>query len=375
MINNPENLTPGKEKTKELSPSHLALFPTNRCNMKCRYCYAAHEFKVLKNMPKETAESAVEYYISHILKTGNNLFGLEFHGGGEPFAAWDLVKHIVEYAEKRCAHENLRLKIHGATNGVLKKDQLHWITRHFHSLLVSFDGLPHVQDFHRPMGNNEDSFKYLDQTMKYFDHHNFPYGIRCAVSRFNEDILDETIDFIRENYNTNLVFMEPVHICRNTINNRGIKKPDFYKFIENYKTLEPLCAKKGLRLEYSGAQFTRISANFCQAGTDDFAVTHEGYLTNCWEVTDKAHPFSETFIFGKILPGGKISIDQEKLDYLRTLSVKNIEYCRDCFAKWHCAGDCLTKLGHNQFKGPRGGDRCITNRQIILHRIFRLLET
>ena len=32
------------------------------------------------------------------------------------------------------------------------------------------------------------------------------------------------------------------------------------------------------------------------------------------------------------------------------------------------------RIGHNQFKGHRGGERCQTNREIIAHRIIQMLE-
>jgi len=358
----------------EISPTKLALFPTNQCNLKCRYCYAGAGEFAPKVMDWEIATSAIEYFLGQMHRQNWTTFPLEFHGGGEPFYAWHLLQRIVSFAEEQCARYGFKLEVYAATNGILNERQLEWVTAHFTSLTVSFDGLPHVQDYHRPLPNNQGSFQRVDQTLHYFDEHNFPYGIRCTVSQYNQDLLEETVNFVRQNYRTKLLFLEPVNICGAHATNTAILQPDLYKFIENFKKLEPACAASGLRLAYSGAQFEKISPNFCYVGTDDFAVTPDGFLTNCWEVTSQEHPLVETFIFGKMLPDGKIQIDQAKLDFLRRLSVHQLDYCRDCFARWHCAGDCVTRLGHQHYQGPRGGIRCETNRELIKHCLIQMLE-
>lgn len=359
---------------KELSPLKLTLFPTNDCNLNCRYCYASNEHLNPKVMDWDIAVSSIDYFIKLMKEEGRDLFPLEFHGGGEPLFAWNLVQNIVDYTQKCCQQEGFELKVISATNGLLNEDQLKWLINYFSSINVSFDVLPHVQDYHRPMVNKKGSFDLVHRTLKFFDKYNFPYCIRCTVSSYNEDLLYETIDFVSQNYNTKLLYLEPAYICNGCVSYVNKLKPDLNKFIENFKKLETIYTDRGLQLGYSGAQFEKIASNFCYVGTDNFAVTPDGYLTNCWEVSSYDHPLANTFLFGRILSDGKISVDKVKLDYLRSLSVHNLEYCRDCFAKWHCAGDCITKLGHSQFYGPRGGARCRTNRNIIAHRIIQMME-
>jgi uncharacterized protein len=325
-------------------------------------------------MAWEVAANAIEYFMALMKKEKRTIFPLELHGGGEPFFAWNLVQRIITLAEERCTQEGFELKVYAATNGVLNERQLQWVVEHITALVVSFDGLPHVQDYHRATVNDNGSFEFVDRTLRYFDRHNFRYAIRCTVSRYNEDLLDETVDFVAQNYKTRLLFLEPVSVCGGSFAGAKQLQPDLYKFIENFKRLEPVCAARGLRLEYSGAQFEKIAPTFCYVGTDNFAVTPDGYLTNCWEVTSNDHPLAGTFIFGRLLPGGKVSVDRNKLNYLRSLAVEQLDYCRDCFAKWHCAGDCVTRLGHSQYHGARGGERCETNRQILAYRITQMLE-
>ena len=374
VINGKQEGMLNSNNSKTLSPAKLTLFPTNKCNLQCCYCYAAEDCNAEVSMDLEIAVSAIEYFISLCKKENRTNFPMELHGGGEPLYAWPLVAKIIEQAEKRCKEENLRYEVNAATNGVLSEKQLHWIIKHFKALNISFEGLPRIQDLQRPLKNGGSSFKHVDKTIRFFDKNNFPYGIRTTVTKHNENLLEETIDFITSNYKTKLIFFEPVYLCAEYKLQEDSLKPDFFKFVEKFEQLKQVCIDRGVQLEYSGCQFNRIKNTFCYVGTGDFAVTPEGLITNCWEVTNPDHPLADIFIFGKILPFGQIEIDQKKIDYLRTFSVNNFDYCKDCFAKWHCAGDCVTKLGHNNFHGPRGGNRCETNMLLIANQVIRLLE-
>jgi len=374
VVNGKTKSAPVHDVDKKVRPSKLTLFPTNQCNMRCRYCYASAGTSPPKTMDWEIATSAIDYYITVLKKEKRTVFPLELHGGGEPLYAWALVKGLIEYAEEKCNTEGFKTEVYAGTNGVLNRKQLDWLIGHFKALNISFEGLPHVQDYQRPMANGSSSFKKVDETLKFLDEHNFPYGIRCTVTTYNENILPETIDFITENYKTKLIYLEPVYLCdRYKILEENLR-PDLFKFVENFKKLEPICAERHVRLGYSGAALERLSRTFCYVGTDDFAVTPDGCLTNCWEVTSRDHPLAETFIFGRILPEGRIEVDKKKLAFLRSLSVDHLEYCQDCFAKWHCAGDCVAKLKTSDYRGPRGSERCETNRFLIAHQIFQLLE-
>ncbi|MBD3290923.1 radical SAM protein, partial [candidate division KSB1 bacterium] len=335
-----------KEASATLSPSKLTLFPTHRCQLNCCYCYAEEQKKIDSSMSQEHVENAIEYYTGVMKRENRSIFNLELHGGGEPFADWDLGQFIISLAEKYCQENNFKLQAVAGTNGIFNKIQLEWILRHFHSLNISFEGLPRIQAIQRPFKNGANSFDVVDQSIKFFDSHNFPYALRVTVTRHNEQVLPETIQYILDNYKTGLIHVEPAYSCGNLHDTAKALQPDMEHFAETYFHLETMCRQRNVRLQYSGCRFDRLKTNFCYVGTDDFAVTTDGYLTNCWEVSDRSHPAADTFIFGKLLPHGKLEIDHEKLKFLKSLNLDNFEYCTDCFAKYQCAGDCVLKLGH-----------------------------
>jgi radical SAM protein with 4Fe4S-binding SPASM domain len=102
-------------------------------------------------------------------------------------------------------------------------------------------------------------------------------------------------------------------------------------------------------------------------------VTPDGYLTNCWEVTSIKHPNAGVFIVGRILDDGRHELYQEKLDYLRRFSVNHLKQCSDCFAKWHCSGDCALRAFPETFDGFRG-KRCASTRFLMARKLIGNIE-
>ena len=65
----------------------------------------------------------------------------------------------------------------------------------------------------------------------------------------------------------------------------------------------------------------------------------------------------------------------EKLAFLRRQAVQYREHCRECFAKWTCAGDCFHKAltvagGEKEFTGT---GRCHINRELTKDRILECI--
>jgi uncharacterized protein len=358
---------------EQYTPTLVTLFTGNQCNLRCIYCYAsAGECKPMK-MSTTIAFAAIEKVIENLKSRGMKNLSLGFHGGGEPFYEWKLVREIVSYTEERCEENGIEHFIYSATNGVLSEKQLEWIIKHFKNLNISFDGLPQVQDYHRPLTNGKGSFEFLDRTFRFLDDHNFPYGIRGTISDYNIGLMEDTIDFIGQNYKCKSLHLEPLFYC-GRCKTTGTMCPDIEKFEENFIKCQAKAAEYGINLVYSGCHIEFLRNSFCGVSSDNFSVTPDGYITACYEVTEITDPRSDKFFIGRINEDGSIYVNEEKRKFLHLLTVDKLDYCKDCFAKWHCAGECAAKLEPENYTGVRGNERCLLNRKLIYNNLVGIIE-
>jgi uncharacterized protein len=355
-------------------PTRVTLFPTNQCNLRCIYCYASAGEHPPVTMKWNYVVAVIETIITNAKMVGDNSISIGFHGGGEPLLPWNFIKKVTSFAKQESRKNNLNLSIYSATNGLLSEKQLEWITEQFSDLNISFDGLPHVQDYHRPLPGGQGSFKFIDRTFKFLDSKGFNYGIRSTFSDYNIDLMEESYNFIIQHYHPKTIHFEPVFQCGRCKTNDRFNI-NLEKFAHYFKKIDERNIDKNIRFTYSGCRVETLTDSFCGVARDGFSITPDGYITACFETTSIEDPKSEYFFYGKIDENGKININEERRDYLHHLTVENLNYCKDCFAKWHCAGDCAAKLGHNNLHGNRGHERCLLNRQMVKDKLISILET
>jgi uncharacterized protein len=81
---------------------------------------------------------------------------------------------------------------------------------------------------------------------------------------------------------------------------------------------------------------------FCLAACRALVVTADGEVTTCFETYGSEHPLSARFIVGSYR-GGRYEIDHSRIDKYLARTADTILHCRECFCRWHCAGDCAIK--------------------------------
>jgi uncharacterized protein len=116
---------------------HLTLHLTERCNLRCTYCYEKHGTRKL------SFEKAIQA-IRECAWEPNS--GIIFFGG-EPLLCRDLIFRIIEWCESEWPH-NFHYKV--TTNGMLLDDTfLQQAQQHSLQIAMSFDGLPAAHDTFR----------------------------------------------------------------------------------------------------------------------------------------------------------------------------------------------------------------------------------
>ena len=373
LLNGKEPGSPVPAPPGRFEPRQVTLFPTNRCNLRCRYCYAEAGDAADSDMPWPIAEAAVDLVRENVKKAGGRRVSVGFHGGGEPLLRQAFVREVVDHVRRTCQAESLEPTFSAATNGILPEPYLDWIVERFSGLSISYDGLPDVQNEHRPLPDGEGSHERVERTFRRLDEAGFAYSIRATVSSRNVNRMVESLEHIHGQFHPQTVSFEPLHFC-GRCSTGDLEPPDLEHFGRRFSECRDWARARGAKVEYSGCRLGKLSHSFCGVTRDNFAVTPEGFITTCYEVLEAADPRSDTFFIGRIDLEGKLSVREPARRRLHDLTVDNIAYCEDCFAKWNCSGDCLAKVENNDYGGDRGHGRCRLNRAVLARELRAVIR-
>ncbi|MCL2248948.1 MAG: Cys-rich peptide radical SAM maturase CcpM [Oscillospiraceae bacterium] len=163
------------ENSLKRNINQMTLQITQECNFRCAYCsYGAKDFQYQrehspKKMSMETAFKAVDFYVAN--SVGRDTSTVGFYGG-EPLLEFELIKCIVEYAEKKFFGKNLKFPI--TTNGSLLTPRIaEYLSSHNFSITISLDGTSEIHDRSRKFATTgEGTFatiiKNLEEIKKYY---------------------------------------------------------------------------------------------------------------------------------------------------------------------------------------------------------------
>ncbi len=355
-------------------PTEVTLFLSDGCNLRCKYCYASAE-KIKHTMPVEVGKAAIDHIINNALSSGAKSIGVGFHGNGEPFTAFGTMKKICKYAKEKAEGNGLKVRMYSASNGCWSDEISDWVMAWLDNLNISFDGTGEMQNIQRPFPDGSPSFPSVDKTLRRLNDSGKSFGIRTTLTSESVHKLPEIAAFICEHYpNCNQLHVEPVWISGRSAES-GVQAPDPEVFIEKFREARDILDKAGIRLIFSGVK-NGTSIYFCGVAKDSFVVTTEGTVTACYEVCEACDNRAAHFIYGKYDPETNgFVFDDEKREKLHRLNVTNIPYCKDCFCKYHCAGDCPAKLiGAKRPEDHSGSDRCIITRALTMDKIVREMD-
>ena len=358
----------------DFCPHEVTLFLTSRCNLRCRYCYANAGEKCV-DMPWDMAQAAIDLVAGNAGVLGSPKFAVGFHGGGEPTVAWDVLERAVEYSEAKADALGLDAEIFAATNGLLSSVKRSYIVEHFSTVNVSLDGPADIQDLNRPKANGKGSYQDVCETLRYFDECGFHYGVRATITSATVHRMEEIVECLCDEHRLAYLHLEPVWACgRCTLT--GEQPPSDAVFVENFLKARQRGQALGIEVHYSGARLDMLTNKFCGAPGDGFTVLPEGIVTSCYEITDPDDPRAEIFHYGRYSHDRAVfQFDRQKITALQKLSVEHIPFCKDCFCKWHCAGDCLAKVFRASGAAVHeGSSRCGLNRSLTLASLDAVIE-
>jgi uncharacterized protein len=340
-------------------PTAAVLLLTNRCNLRCTYCYAGGGEGPEQALSLELARVVIDRACENARELGRPQFELTFHGGGEPMQAWETVREATAYARSK----EVACHISMVSNGVWSTRQREWILKNLDGLSISCDGRPETQDQQRPFANGRGSWKAVRRTIEALDQAEFPYGIRMTATAPWRGALAEDVRFICEETGCPAMQVEPAFNTRRG-EHQGPTLEESRAFVVGFLEAFEVAQRAGRRLAYSGARPWVLTRAFCTAPYNALIVNAAGNVVACYEITDGAHPMAEASTLGRIV-GSRLSLDGQARSALFAHLEEKQAKCRECFCYWHCAGDCYTRSFYAEAGSQQGANpRCTMNRAI-----------
>ena len=323
-------------------PTHVTLFLTARCNLRCGYCYA-HGGSSSGAMEWEVARSALDTVMGNAVAARQREVSVIFHGGGEPTMALPMLQRCVAHARQRCKEEGLEPVFSLGTNGVVPPGCEEWLVREMSSITLSIDGMPEIQDRQRPArGGQAGSSAPVLNTIERFDALEAEYGLRVTVTRQTESRIPEIVEYLCRISRASMIQLEPVELSGRALS-AGFEPVDVQRFVDGYLAAMSAAAEHGVELRFGGTDPDRLTDQYCSIGKGGFVVTELGAVGSCYETASPRDPRNDHFSIGRFKDGA-IELWPASARRLRAEAQQVKQACRGCWARYSCAGDCHAKM-------------------------------
>ncbi len=310
----------------------LTLFLTSDCNLRCKYCFAEGG-ETIKYMSWDIAKSAIDFAFN------KESMHLNFHGGGEPTLAFNLIQKAIDYVRKDLVPKETYFTMQ--TNGLFPGDYFDYFKDVGIRLGFSFEGTPEVQTMQR---SSELETELIIQNLLSAKQLGLLNFIRAVVTEHSVNKMSDTIEFLHRNDLRGIMFGASRYTGRARLTET--MPPDSKHFINEFIKAYERAERYNIHCGLANVEGMNALHSFaCGACGTNIFVTPDGDLSSCLEITSLDAPAAKKFIYGYFNHKTKtFVIDSEKRKELLERSVDSIEECKPCFMKRHCAGGCPAEV-------------------------------
>ena len=329
------------------SDYYLKLVLSTRCNLHCSYCFARKSSEFDMNL--ETAKKAILYFINKFVPDKKRRIIVDLSGSGEPLLRLDLILKINEFV--LTLKNNLKINIfcQFATNGMLLTNEISSILKKNGILFgVSLDGKKEFCEKSR-MGLN---YEVVSKNIKNIENKDF-FGLAATYSAQNHDFLQ--IFKSLYSFTPEVIGMKPVRL--NAKNCNSVNKDSIEVIKKSYDIFikwlyKQLCFgnKKYFYTFYKSedflAKFLKTTLHpvrifyRCSAAVNSFAVDSKENILIC-----PAFIENREAILGNLDKG----LFEEKKKIFENFYADKIIYCKKCWARYACGGECFA-VGYENHK-------------------------
>jgi radical SAM protein with 4Fe4S-binding SPASM domain len=339
----------------------LSLLPNQICNFHCTYCYSA-KGRSSKIIDKTVLDRALDFFIDDKRLSPQTL-KLFISGGGEPLLTWEDTRHALAYAHERAMQYGFTLWASIISNGTMINDDIiQTLKKYKSSICISFEVLEDLQNSLR--GN----YKRVSENLIQYGQSGIPTMINSTITPLSVNRMKEMAKEVFTKYPfVKSYTLEPV--TDYTVFSSPAVMRTFYKtFTKNYIDIKEIYNDTRTEIWCTLEELSNVPRlRYCPG---KLCLTAEGTFTICHCASSPQEERYEKCKYGVVDENG-VSFDMDKFRQLIDINSLNKEKCRNCFAKWNCGGECMTR--QDQYPEEYMDEVCHFNRQWLLMQLTNKL--
>lgn len=341
-----------QESLKKIDWKRVALNPfqisragicvSRNCQLRCRYCSECSTECQKTELSNADIIAFVEDLmakgVARSMLTGSTIeLKVIFTGGGEPTYEFNKFKDLVLEIRRLGKENNISVSLDITTNGAYDIARVGFICDHFDSVMVSYDGLPEIQDYNRPSPHYKHTSHVVVQTIKEFSSRYKNLIVRTTILPKDISRLREMADHVFGSFGISItwsIFPVTPKGRGKYISNDDFDACDFYgAFTDALHYAE----EKYGKVKMSSPLFSKYMNDF-YCGSLGFLtrvawLREDGRIVTCLEMGN-----DETVI-GRV-DHGVVSYKESCEDSLVKITQQKMKECCGCIAFPFCRGGC-----------------------------------
>ena len=313
------------------SPLTSWLHLTDRCNLRCDYCYLPH---VREDMSPETGSTAIYATFRSALTHGFREVKLKY-AGGEPLLCFPLIVELHRYAQELAEQCSLELDGVVLSNGTLLTESLVSSLQSLDlRLMISLDGLGEFHNRHRRYASGRGSSADVVESIELALAHGLTPNISITISPRTVDGLPEVVDWVLErDLPFSLNFYRENDFSASHADMRLDEEQIINGMLAAYKVIEDNLPRHSLLPSLvDRANLAAPHLRTCGVGENYLVFDARGRVAKCqMRMADSIADVSTP---------DPLAVLRADRAGIQNLPVEEKESCRDCQWRYWCAGGC-----------------------------------
>jgi uncharacterized protein len=310
---------------------------TSDCNLKCIYC-CYNGGKSKEHIDTDFVKEVIDY----VIKNEPEKKPIIYFSGGEPTMEIGKIKEICGYVKSKMKKKSYSFII--ASNGLFSEKNDKWLLKNMDSIVISFDGLPEIQNVTRPLKNGNKSSEIVQSKIKRLVQKQKPPKTYSVITRYNVEKQTEIVNYLYRLGIKIMAFLPLKPFGRSINKNLGFNRDIF---IENFLRAKEIAEDYGILLKANYLNVNEVLGNSCRIGSS-LQLSEGGELINCQFLKDYLLATKSSFDAYSIgyydKKNKKLVINNKKnAELMSNRNVLTIPECHECFAKWLCGSGCPLK--------------------------------